>query len=388
MSTAVALLKGSPLLYPMWIVVIPLFSLFLCFLGQNQISNSEGTRAGGTLCKYGIWISIFTGLGYFAYYQVTGMALVNQATEFLLAEGDTPGFFNHLRKAGEDPTELNAAFLLSLPATQRGSVRPDQHEQIRRQFDTPLPDGNPTYLDRFRDNPLVSACVRFGKDVKVTPVGVLEWRLEKGSYEVYRRMRIETPEAIMDAVLLVQSTEGDQAGQGRKWFLATDKSALQDTKRTPQGEILYAARRLAARSLDNTVLDWNQGKAVPFTKLSTTRWEDINLLEPARSKLKEKIHATLESSGTNRMQIMAIPDEIGGWVRQLPDGRVEVKSAFKLGLPSEPGSSTRIMCEGIITVESQKKLDLTRIPSQGDTDWDVATMQIRRAMPMQPKGPG
>src|SRR5262245_13536477 len=92
-STAVGLVKGVPFFFPLWTLLLAAAGVVLSLLGQGQIKNSEGTRAGLGLARAGLWLSVFAGLGYFAYYSVTGLALTSQADAFLREEGDPSGGF-------------------------------------------------------------------------------------------------------------------------------------------------------------------------------------------------------------------------------------------------------------------------------------------------------
>ena len=65
-------------------------------IGQKQIQNSEGTRAGAKLARLGIWLSLLSGLGYLSYYYVTGLALQSQANAFLMEKSEDGGFFPRL----------------------------------------------------------------------------------------------------------------------------------------------------------------------------------------------------------------------------------------------------------------------------------------------------
>src|SRR5262249_57105995 len=66
-SAVIALLKGEPFFLPEWIVVVPLGAAVLSGLGLWEVSSSEGTRAGAALARWGLWISILVGVGYFTY---------------------------------------------------------------------------------------------------------------------------------------------------------------------------------------------------------------------------------------------------------------------------------------------------------------------------------
>src|SRR5712691_7439167 len=90
-STLVALIQGIPFFLPGWVVLLAVAGACLSFLAQRHIQNSEDTRAGLALARWGFWLSIIAGLGYATYANVTGMALKSQANAFLMEkdqEGD------------------------------------------------------------------------------------------------------------------------------------------------------------------------------------------------------------------------------------------------------------------------------------------------------------
>src|SRR5258708_39171656 len=66
--TIVALTQGAPLFFPLWILVLAVVGVVLSLIGQKHVQNSDGTRAGAKLATIGLWLSLTSGLGSFAYY--------------------------------------------------------------------------------------------------------------------------------------------------------------------------------------------------------------------------------------------------------------------------------------------------------------------------------
>src|SRR5207249_1690816 len=56
-SMAVAVRQGVPLFLPIGTFLLPIGGALLCFLAQRHIRNSEGTRAGLRLARWGLWLS-------------------------------------------------------------------------------------------------------------------------------------------------------------------------------------------------------------------------------------------------------------------------------------------------------------------------------------------
>jgi hypothetical protein len=84
---AIALFQGTPFFLHPAILLAPAAGLVLSLVARAQIRASEGTQAGERLARAGLWLSLFTGLGYFVYYYVSGLAITSQANTFLMQAG-------------------------------------------------------------------------------------------------------------------------------------------------------------------------------------------------------------------------------------------------------------------------------------------------------------
>src|SRR5579884_2157591 len=60
-TTLIALAQGIPFFFPAWFLLFAIVGLGVSLLGQQQVRNSEGTRAGFGLARAGMWISLFSG---------------------------------------------------------------------------------------------------------------------------------------------------------------------------------------------------------------------------------------------------------------------------------------------------------------------------------------
>src|SRR4029453_7861348 len=81
-----AVYEGVPFYLPGWIAVLALGGAGISFIADRQVRLAEGTRAGQGLARWGIWLGLFSGLGYFAFSYFTLLALTNQANSFLLTK--------------------------------------------------------------------------------------------------------------------------------------------------------------------------------------------------------------------------------------------------------------------------------------------------------------
>ena len=79
-------------------------------------------------------IGLVTGLGYATFYFVTGLAVTTQADNFLLVKGPDSGFLTRLQ-AGD----VNGAFLLTRPLSERSGANPNDQTAFEDQFDMPAP---------------------------------------------------------------------------------------------------------------------------------------------------------------------------------------------------------------------------------------------------------
>ena len=267
-STIVALAQGAPMFFPFWILGMAIAGIVFSLIGQRQIQDSEGTRAGATLARLGIWLSLLSGLSYLSYYYVTGLALQSQANAFLMEKSEDGGFFPRLIEGATNPAELNAAFLLTLPPASRGA-RPDDELRMSQLFDDPAKDGTPGGLTQFREGPIARLFFKdLAKDAVITPLGVLEWRYENRSYKIYRAYRISNKEVEVELNVAVVSTEAETAGKDRKWFVNMRETYpnYRTMAATPTGEGIKLLRHLAKIWLNNEIVDLNQGRPYPEIK--------------------------------------------------------------------------------------------------------------------------
>ena len=124
-STVVGLMQGAPFFFPVWILSLAVVGIVFSLIGQKQIQDSEGTRAGAKLARLGIWLSLLSGLGYLSYFYVTGLALQSQANTFHPEKSDDGGFFPRLIEGATRPCADRRCLSLD-PACRRA------HRSARR----------------------------------------------------------------------------------------------------------------------------------------------------------------------------------------------------------------------------------------------------------------
>jgi hypothetical protein len=390
---AVALLKGEPFFYPVWVLLLPTAGLVISLVARSQIRNSEGTRAGEKLATYGIWISLLTGLGYFVYDRVTGLAVTSQANTFLTDVREDSGFFPHLIKGASDTTELYTAFLLTLPPTQRGTIRPQDHAGIRKMHES-SPDGGPGPLASFRSHLVVKMITSAPSgEVKVEPLGVQAWEYSERAYSVRRVYRITTPEAEADFSILVMSNEGETAGEPRRWFVPLRQVGMpkdRHVKLTSLGEGIQVLRQAARINLYGWHEKLNQGQGYPLATIDKTDWNRLPMTEHQRGQLKARMQDLFAEHKTGRLANLQFPagdpPALGGW-KITEDGKLQFESALKMQLPPKEGDMPYTV-EGRVLIESKVPIDPRSLPPNlPGIEWEVRAMELMRAAP-PPSRPG
>jgi hypothetical protein len=380
-SAVLALVQGAPLFFPAWILLIAVGGALLCVLALREIASSEGTKAGAGIAKIGIWLSLLTGLGYFAYYYVTGLAIASQANVFLLDEGDyKTGFFPHLEKAATNPVELRAAFLLTQP---RSSLKPEDATGIALQYDRPSPDGEKQgAFTAFHQHILARA---FGKgvagQVTVTPLGVQTWSYESRSYKVVRNYRVSSPELEMEIQVPVQSTEPEEAGESRHWFVVMTEVHPLRIGLTQLGTSLQRQRAASRAALEAWLQQLNKGESAKEYNAAATNWERVLPSADLRKRVQERVAAVFQSKAPNRLRV-ELPrgsDGIGDW-EKTSDGRLLFTHHFRWALtPNEKSPGAKF--EGTIDTTSTRPVDPTQEPA---ASWDIGNIRFLQAVPQAP----
>jgi hypothetical protein len=231
-SMVVALLKGEPFFLPGWMLVFPIGGAVLSAAAMWQISNSEGTRAGTKLAKWGLLLSVF-GLVYVTYQTFTGLAIVSQANRFMLEKDPDSGFLPRVK--GSD-VDLKTAFLYWLKANERANARADSEKDMQR-FDQPGPQSPKGRLTVFMDSPLVRIIRQASPDtVKFEALEVKSWSYDNRAYKVERKYRITTEEGVYEVPFIITSQEAEAQGEKRKWQVEWQVNApLQPITRTELG---------------------------------------------------------------------------------------------------------------------------------------------------------
>jgi hypothetical protein len=387
----VGLHQGAPVFFPAWIMAFAILGLALSILALRHIRNSEGTRAGAKLARAGIWLSLVSGLTYFSYYAVTGMALQNQADAFLREKTDEySGFFPRLLESGNNPVQLNAAFLLTLPPSTR-SASPDDEANLRKLHDISPREGAPGPYTQFRESIFARIFSKhLGKDAEIIPLAVQDWRYEQRSYKVRRLYRIKTREIELEILIAVFSAEAEAPGESRRWVVDLRESYVTQAnkKLSPLGEGLRQLRQQAGDWLGirGQLLNSEFSLGDNIAALDKTNWG--NLPDAKDAEIKNLIHQALTPGSSvrpARFQVLTKPDEVGRW-EQL-DGTMSIDLLFAFDLPMSPVRPP-LRIEGTATLESTAKIDPAKFDADSKTNWILSRLvftAVRRINPQPPK---
>jgi hypothetical protein len=394
-SLVVALIKGAPVFFSGWFLVLPVGGAVLGVLAQGRIRRAEGTLAGALLARWGMWLGLLGGLGYGAYYFATGLAVEQQANQFLMVEGEDTGFFPRLLKG-----DVNRAFLLAVPYGRRGGTNPDDERQMAIEFDRPA-TRELGMLTQFRTNDLVPTVVEAGREHKpVHPLGVRGWAYEGGTYRVERVYRVTTREGQVDFLVPVIADQ-DPAGGGRKWHVdLKGVRALPGANLTPLGQTLAEVRQ----SANTFVMQWVKSQTMKVHQLrpekdgfrpsDETPWEQIPVIVAKVGK-KSAAEVTSEIRVEVKSWFLGQPMNTHG-VRVRPqlkcpleqtDGHLRIALSFQMPLLVPKGANEPdYMGEGKIVVQSRQRVDLENPPV--GFEWRVLSYRLDRVMPAPKERPG
>lgn len=394
-STAVALVQGAPMFFPVWILVLAVAGIVLSLVGQRQIELAEGTRAGARLARWGVWLSLLSGLGYLSYYYVTGLALQNQANAFLMEKGEDAGFFPRLREGATNPAQTNAAYLLTLPSNARAG-RPDDELGMIQLHDQPGKDGTPGPLTQFREGTFPRLFYKdLAKDVEITPLGVQDWKYEMRSYKIYRNYRIKTKEIELEVQLAVFSTEAEGAGKDRKWFVNMRESGphYKTVVRTPLGEGVKLLRHLSDLWLRREVLTLNEGTAYPEIKdLDQSNWglhggprDPVYVRDGDRDQVRALLHKILASDAKNRIKQFSVlqgAEEVGKW--ELIGGKVRIIHNFRFSFEKDPLGRSPYNVTGYAILDTKQPIDPAKFDKQSTPlpEWDIVAYVFTQVTPV------
>jgi hypothetical protein len=387
-AAGVALLKGTPLFFPAWMLLPAVFGFILCYVALGQIQSSDGILAGAALARYGMWIALLSGLGYGAYVFMVGLAVTQQAETFLASGPDS--FFGTLQK-GKDLSEVNAAFLMTQVPTMRQGVKITDAKLLADRFD--VPDGPVDFgrLTAFRRHWLVRSLADGGvNDSKVESVGTKDWQYENKSFHVARTYRITGPEVVATVALTAESQDLED---GRQWFVNWNRLEKLDYTPTPFGAAMNEVRRHGYRCLGQwlkqdaaAAKEWD----LDFAKFDETNWRGLLPDHPDAVKHLQKELGDKFAKPSLRM--LEIPPDVQSELtpyEKLPGDRIRVDLPVLFRIPGATGIANYNV-RLAVRADTVEKVDPQAIPKEYNlVPAKLKVISVTEAIePKKGKGPG
>jgi hypothetical protein len=395
-SGVVALVKGAPVFLSTWLLLVPVAGVVLSVTAQWRIRRAEGTLAGTTLARWGWWLGLLSGLGYFAYYFATGLAIKQQANHFLMVEGEDAGFFPTLLKAGrlqQEPGDawmgyVNRAFLLTVPYASRGAPNPDDQQMMETTYDRPGGKERLGALGRFRANEVVQALLQAGREGTVPqPLGVKRWDYKGQEYTVVRDYRITTSELQLDVAIPVIA-DIDPADGTRKWHVVMSGGAvvmLGTSHRTPLGEGLQRLRGDAREAVSEWAQNVTAGKAKEAPPRDATDWNNLRIQiqktpagrseEEVKELARDEITALFKGKPRGPEGLMIQPQELCSC--EDVGGRRRVTLTFQAGIGfTKPIRDPEFSADGELVVLTKERVDPLQFTSR--VAWEPVEYRLHR----------
>jgi hypothetical protein len=246
----IALAKGSPWILEVWTVVFPLLAVLISLVAWLQIQGSEGTLGGRRLALAGIAVSLVVGLGYWAYFLATYIA-IRQKADSVAREWMTD--------VGKGENE--AAFWWALEPLKRPSRLPADpandpafRKDLETRFNIPGEGSSLVGLfSQFERSELIHILRQAGPDAHIESLGVSDWGYLPEGYYITLDYRLTTEEAAYDITITLHGNQAQhQEFEGRQWFIVFPKAGLHGEPRfTENGWKTGALRQESRNFLEN-----------------------------------------------------------------------------------------------------------------------------------------
>lgn len=230
LAAIVAFWGGTPLLMPGWSLLFPALGAGISWLATGQIARSEGTLAGAKLARWGLLLSVFAGLTYWAYYGATYIAIQKQADDFVQKQ-----YFRRLMDG-----KIDGAFMQTLRPVDRRPEDGNERTELEIRHNPANETGMPGPLSGYYSSDMVRLLSQAGPSPQIESRGASEWGFAEGGYQVTLDYRIHTELAGFDLTITVQGNESKHGEyKGREWHVLMARTGVtRDGYRmmTPAGE--------------------------------------------------------------------------------------------------------------------------------------------------------
>jgi hypothetical protein len=234
--TVAGLFTHKPVLEPL-LILLSLIGVVLAVAARWQIRNAEGTLAGGRLANIALWLSVFVGCCYLAYFYGNALAIQQQAKDFA-----QKSFFEPLQQG-----DVEQVALISLPPHLRKGM---SKQDIGVRFaDT---------VTAMRHIELLSVVDRAGKQIEIVYNGVKDWKESQEGYDVALNYLVRTREGEFDVVISVVGVESKDSS-GREWFVRSKAPFIRSKRLSTLGRMYIELQNDADRFLK----DWTTTKMNP-----------------------------------------------------------------------------------------------------------------------------
>jgi hypothetical protein len=388
-SLVVGIVKGTPIFFPIAIVLLAVVGFGLSYAGYRQILASEGTRVGVGVARLGMGLAVVSGLGYTAYSMSIGLAVGTQADEFLAGKVTADsGFLTRIMESNGDPKAIRSAFLLTLPPSSRGQSRVDDEVNFRKQYDGAGSDGVGRFT-LFSNNMMIRMLSRGGT---IESLGMRDWTHERQSFKVDRAYRLVTPEGTLNVVLEAESTEPEIEGQTRRWYVEFLRSGVESSTLTPLGHAVQELREQGRLFLEGEWLRKMHDvkpdlRAKRVAELDQSNWDALVRDTPEmpvggknlkRERLRREFHAMLIRSADS-MPGIAFPQDTRNWPTWNHDakGLLWIRQPFTAFFPDVAGPP--MQCDGWVKMRTTEKVPLEKMTSPAPMlSWEVEEIVIER----------
>ncbi|HMC90169.1 MAG TPA: hypothetical protein VKI17_11505, partial [Gemmataceae bacterium] len=240
----------SPVLLPAYLQAVPVVGIGLALTGLILISRSEGTLTGRKLANWGLGVCALTALGYWAYYAALSFAVGDQAETF------ARNWFQKLMASGDDPVQLNSAFLDTQEPAQRQRINPSNTQEINLRFMMALPPAAGATqrgpLPAFREKDIVRVLRQGGPKSQVVSKGVKDWEYKSGGYRVELLFQVNTDDAVSELKVALHGVESrTHEFEGRAWYVLYGSTAVVRQAPTDLGQRVRALRKQSLQFIQN-----------------------------------------------------------------------------------------------------------------------------------------
>lgn len=213
-------------------------------MARSQIQNSEGALTGLPLTRWSVWLSVFFGLSYGAYYTATGLAVQQQADHFARS------WLKEITKGNLE----QAFYLTHKPPHSNFSQHSALRNEVEGRYNMTGDFDSAGYLSGFTHAEYVRLLQLARDQAKIESEGVDGWGYEEGGYVVRLAYRIQTPLARFLLYVTVGGVDSRSAAEpGRQWYVkpvgtgpfSRSGDNQPPIEFTPEGKALLSVRRSA-----------------------------------------------------------------------------------------------------------------------------------------------